>query len=91
MYLNGLPIVILENKKVQNRTHKKKRINKKWAKRYGFTIQRPYLEDGKILTVDGKLIMNEYTYIKLNNQLQKEKMTNEKSNNNEGLKRLFGF
>lgn len=28
----------------QNRTHKKKRINKKWAKRYGYTCMVYYVE-----------------------------------------------
>lgn len=29
--------IITTTKWIQNRTHKKKRINKKWAKRYGFS------------------------------------------------------
>ncbi len=29
--------VVVTTKKIQNRTHHKKRINKKWAKRYGYT------------------------------------------------------
>ena len=35
---DGVPIIITNaiTKTVQARTHKKKRINKKWAKRYGF-------------------------------------------------------
>lgn len=36
--------VICTTKCVQNRTHKRKRINKKWAKRYGYTYYdtQPY-------------------------------------------------
>ena len=37
-YLYGTTIIIVPTRKIQNRTHKEKRINKKWAKRYGFTI-----------------------------------------------------
>ena len=35
---NGVPIIITNaiTKTVQARTHKKKRINKKWLKRYGY-------------------------------------------------------
>lgn len=36
MDVNVHEIIVLRDKKVQARTHKKKRINKKWAKRYGF-------------------------------------------------------
>lgn len=46
---------IIENKnmvdKKQNRTHRKSRINKKWAKRYGFTItpKKDVFQMGNIL------------------------------------------
>ena len=33
----GIPIIVVPDSKKQNRTHRKKRINKKWAKRYGYT------------------------------------------------------
>lgn len=32
----GVPIIVVPDSKRQNRIHKKKRINKKWAKRYGY-------------------------------------------------------
>ena len=32
----GIPIIVVPDSKKQNKTHKKKRINKKWAKRYGY-------------------------------------------------------
>lgn len=32
--LNGFYIIVVPDTKRQNRTHKRKRINKKWAKRY---------------------------------------------------------
>ena len=34
----GIPIIVIPDNKKQNRIHKKKRRNKKWAKRYGYTI-----------------------------------------------------
>lgn len=37
-------------KEVQVRKHKKKRINKKWAKRYGFKKVPDY---GRIVVIDG--------------------------------------
>ena len=60
-YLGGTPIIIVPTRKIQNRTHKKKRINKKWAKRYGFTIFET-LKNGETYMIDGKLYMNQYTY-----------------------------
>jgi len=37
---HGYRIIENENmvERKQNRTHRKRRINKKWAKRYGFTL-----------------------------------------------------
>lgn len=45
-YLAGMPVVVNEllftEKQVQVKTHRKKRINKKWRKRYGFaTVRTP--------------------------------------------------
>ena len=34
--IGGLQIIIAPEKRIQRKTHKKKRINKKWAKRYGY-------------------------------------------------------
>ena len=59
---NGMPIVITPGSKMQNRTHKKKRINKKWAKRYGYTYY-DVIEDGKILICnENTLYMNQKTH-----------------------------
>ena len=45
-------IIVLRDKKVQARTHKKKRINKKWAKRYGFkTYENQLLENGQMIVM----------------------------------------
>lgn len=59
-YLGGTSIIVT-TRKIQNRTHKKKRINKKWAKRYGFTIYER-LKNDEIYMMDGKLYMNQHTY-----------------------------
>lgn len=56
--LNGWPIVIT-TRRHQNRKHRKKRINKKWLKRYGY-------EDYELQTDD--VIIDRYNkkiYIKL--------------------------
>lgn len=61
----GIPIIITDKRK-QKRTHRRKRINKKWAKRYGF-IENNYLyiEDDKAIMFEGKIYMNEKTFLKL--------------------------
>lgn len=58
---SGIPIVVTDRYK-QRRTHKKKRINKKWAKRYGIVRCGMPLEDGQILELNGKLYMNQNTH-----------------------------
>ena len=68
-YLYGTPIIIVPTRKIQNRTHKKKRINKKWAKRYGFTIYER-LKNGETYMIDGKLYMNQHTYEILKKNLE---------------------
>lgn len=47
-YLNGFPLIETTaiTKQVQRRTHRKRRINKKWAKRYGY---KTVLDDGRII------------------------------------------
>ena len=59
----GMQVIIVPEKKVQRKTHKKKRINKKWAKRYGYKYIES-MEDDNIymLPKDNKLIMNRSTY-----------------------------
>ena len=59
----GMQVIIVPEKKVQRKTHKKKRINKKWAKRYGYKYIKS-MEDDNIymLPKDNKLIMNRSTY-----------------------------
>ena len=60
MYLNnkGIPIVVLYDEKVQIRKHKKKRINKKWIKRYGYKIYKnTLLKDGEVVKIFDKIYM----------------------------------
>lgn len=47
-YLTGLRLVETTaiTKEVQRRTHRKRRINKKWLKNYGY---KTVLDDGKII------------------------------------------
>ena len=68
-YLNGMPVIIVPTRKIQNRTHKKKRINKKWARRYGFTIYER-LKNGETYIIEGKLYMNQHTYEILKKNLE---------------------
>ena len=68
-HFSGTPIIIVPTIKIQNRTHKKKRINKKWVKRYGFTIYER-LKNGETYMMDGKLYMNQHTYEILKKNLE---------------------
>lgn len=52
---NGMPIYIA-TKCIQKRKHHKKRINKKWAKRYGF-YELNYMPHGCPMLIDGVLWM----------------------------------
>lgn len=49
-YLNGFRLIETTaiTKQVQRRTHRKRRINKKWAKRYGY---KTVLDDERIILV----------------------------------------
>lgn len=69
-----MPIWIDQEVKIQRRKHRKKRINKKWQKRYGFYIKPSLLKNGEAIMIDGVLHMNYWTYCKLSQQLQIEQM-----------------
>lgn len=60
----GIPVIVVPDSKKQNRTNKKKRINKKWAKRYGYTVYNS-IEDEKVITMNGRVFVNPRTYYKL--------------------------
>ena len=67
----GYKIIITEyiTKDVQRRTHKKKRINKKWLKRYGMKIVP---DNTKILLVNNTLMMTGKCYEKLKKLTDKD-------------------
>ena len=59
--LTGYPIYIA-TKEIQRRKHHKKRINKKWKKRYGM-IELNYMPHGEVVMMDnGALWMTKKTY-----------------------------
>ena len=68
--VNGYDIVIT-TKKLQIRTHKKKRINKKWAKRYGF-MYFDIQEKGQAVIVGSKIYMTQRDFDELMEQMKKE-------------------
>ncbi len=57
----GMEIVITEclTKDIQRRTHKKRRINKKWLKRYGYKCVP---DNDKIIMFNNKLFMTKGAY-----------------------------
>lgn len=67
--LNSYPIYIA-TKEVQRRKHHKKRINKKWRKRYG-VIEYNSMPHGEIFfnEIDSIFYMTKKTYIELNKSL----------------------
>ena len=69
---NGMPIVITDyiTKTVRKRTHKKKRIDKKWLKKYGYTEVQ---DESKIYMFDDKLFMSKKCYDKLLKGMKNER------------------
>lgn len=67
---NAMPVIITTRRR-QARKHKKKRINKKWLKRYGI-ITIEVQEHDKVLVIDGKLYMTESAYWKIRKMIQEE-------------------
>jgi hypothetical protein len=70
-YYCGMQIIVTDaiTKKVRRRTHKKKRIDKKWLKRYGY---KEVQDHSKIYQSGNYLFMSQQTYDKLKLQLAKE-------------------
>ena len=60
-FYNGCPVYLVSERR-QRRIHKKKRINKKWAKKYGFCGE---LEKGKMVVVYGTIFMTQSDFNKL--------------------------
>ena len=69
--LTGYPIYIA-TKEIQCRKHRKKRINKKWRKRYG-TIELNSMSHGEIIMMDnGVLWMTKKTFEKVKKMTESE-------------------
>jgi len=67
-------IIVVPDSLRQNRTHKKKRINKKWAKRYGFSTYNPLMNGTIAQSVPDKtLYMNPRTYDGLQAEIKEVK------------------
>ena len=63
-YMGGIPIVITDaiKKDVRKRTHKKKRIDKKWEKQYGY---KSVTDDAKCIMFNGTIYMSQKCYEKV--------------------------
>lgn len=62
-FIQGMPIYIT-TEEYQRRRHRKKRINKKWRKRYG-VIEINKLPHGEVICLDGILYMTKKTFMEL--------------------------
>ncbi|MBQ7863807.1 MAG: hypothetical protein IJ353_04980 [Lachnospiraceae bacterium] len=69
-YYNGIPIVVTDaiTKKIRSRTHRKKRIDKKWLRRYGY---KEVTDHSKTILVNGTLYMSQKMYDRLQEELAK--------------------
>lgn len=67
--IQGLKIIIVQNHEEgeQIRKHHKRRINKKWLKRYG-AYGKQKLKKGEIYIVYDTVYMSKQTYLKLKEQ-----------------------
>ena len=74
----GAPIYIA-TQEWQRRKHHKKRINKKWRKRYG-CIEFNLMPHGEIVLINGAFWMTKKTFIELKAQIQLEKKDADKNN-----------
>jgi len=70
--INGLRLIETTaiTKKVRRRTHKKRRINKKWEKRYGY---REIPDTKKIVLVGGHIYAHPTLAEKIINEILKER------------------
>ena len=77
-YLYGMQIIVDNRitKEVRARKHKKRRIDKKWLKKYGY---KHVPDNNKILHIGDSLYMTQKCYDKIKNQLEvKEGVDNAK-------------
>lgn len=70
-YYNGIPIVITDaiTKKIRCRIHRKKRIDKKWLKRYGY---KEVEDHSKILFIKNTLYMSQKNFDRLKEELARK-------------------
>lgn len=70
--LLGTPILIISRHDdgEQRRKHKKRRINKKWLKRYG--VYHVPIKPNSVIYFQGRLMMTYPTYLKLKNELKEK-------------------
>lgn len=68
-FLYGMQIIVSNNitKEVRARKHKKRRIDKKWLKKYGY---KHVPDNNKILHIDDCLFMTQKCYDKIKCQLE---------------------
>lgn len=71
-YMSGMPIFITDviKKDVRKRTHKKKRIDKKWEKQYGY---KSVTDDEKCIMFNGTIYMSQKFYEKVKSRLDRRK------------------
>ena len=69
-YYAGIPIVVTDaiTKEVRSRTHRKKRIDKKWLKRYGY---KKVTDHAKSILANGTLYMSQKAYERLQEKMAK--------------------
>ena len=67
-YISGMPVVITDaiTKDVRKRTHKKKRIDKKWEKRYGY---KSVTDDEKCIMFNETIYMSQKCYERIKKQI----------------------
>lgn len=61
---------MITTRKYQNRKHRKRRINKKWSKRYGFTTYE--LQTVDCMLVDGILYMTQKCFDSICEEMKKQ-------------------
>ena len=68
-YFNGYRLIETTGitKQVQKRTHKKRRINKKWLKRYGY---KTVLDDEKIVIFENSILATPKTIKRIIEQMK---------------------
>lgn len=66
--VGSTPLTLYSEKRVQVRRHRKKRINKKWAKKYGYRVIKVPI--GDFYFSESESVINTYTWrSKINNEI----------------------